>query len=245
LLPAALVLLVVGLWLTRRAARTDLVRASLIAWGGWLFVTGLTFSLMEGIFHEYYTVALAPAIGALVGIGSWLLWRRGDLAGRAALAGVVVLSAVWAAVLLGRAADWNPWLAPLVVAGGLGAAVALVATALPDEWTGGLGLRRGSAGGGVLAAAVQLVAPAAWSEAFRAGRAVVRPSDLRRAWCREAAKADRVAGQAVPWAACWVAPRSATSSPPCWPRTPTSTRGSPPPPARRTPPATSWPPSSR
>ena len=31
---------------------------------------------MQGIFHAYYTVALAPAIGAVVGMGSVLLWRH-------------------------------------------------------------------------------------------------------------------------------------------------------------------------
>ncbi|MFG3577356.1 ArnT family glycosyltransferase [Micromonospora chersina] len=75
LLPAALILLVAGLWLAGRAARTDRTRAGLLLWGGWLLVTGLIFSFMSGIFHAYYTVALAPAVGALVGIGSTLLWR--------------------------------------------------------------------------------------------------------------------------------------------------------------------------
>ena len=37
-------------------------------------MTGLTFSFMQGIFHAYYTVALAPAIAALVGMGAVLLW---------------------------------------------------------------------------------------------------------------------------------------------------------------------------
>ena len=82
LLPAALVLLVAGLWLTRRATRTDPVRASLVIWGGWLLVTAATFSFMAGIFHAYYTVALAPAIGALVGTGAWLLWQPPHLAPR-------------------------------------------------------------------------------------------------------------------------------------------------------------------
>ena len=36
----------------------------------------LTFSLMAGIFHAYYTVALAPAIGALVGMGGGEAWER-------------------------------------------------------------------------------------------------------------------------------------------------------------------------
>ncbi|MGR6319207.1 glycosyltransferase family 39 protein [Micromonospora soli] len=75
LLPAALILLVAGVWLAGRAARTDRTRAGLLLWGGWLLVTGLIFSFMSGIFHPYYTVALAPAIGALVGIGVTLLWR--------------------------------------------------------------------------------------------------------------------------------------------------------------------------
>ena len=82
LLPAALVLLVVGLWLTRRAPRTDRMRASLLLWGGWTVVTALVFSFAQGIFHPYYTVALAPGIAALVGDRRDELWRR-----RAALAG--------------------------------------------------------------------------------------------------------------------------------------------------------------
>ncbi|MEV1332332.1 glycosyltransferase family 39 protein [Micromonospora costi] len=76
LLPAALILLVAGLVLAGRAARTDRTRAGLVLWGGWLLVTGLIFSFMSGIFHAYYTVALAPAVGALVGIGATLLWRH-------------------------------------------------------------------------------------------------------------------------------------------------------------------------
>ncbi len=36
-------------------------RAGLVLWGTWLLVTGLTFSFMAGIFHAYYSVALAPA----------------------------------------------------------------------------------------------------------------------------------------------------------------------------------------
>src|SRR6185436_4923025 len=49
---------------------------ALLLWGGWLVVTGAVFSLMAGIFHAYYTVALAPAIAALVAIGGRLLCGR-------------------------------------------------------------------------------------------------------------------------------------------------------------------------
>ena len=46
--------------------RTDGRRAAVLIWGSWLVVTGLVFSFAQGIIHPYYTVALAPAIGALV-----------------------------------------------------------------------------------------------------------------------------------------------------------------------------------
>src|SRR5256885_295406 len=76
LLPAALVALGVGLYLAGRRPRTDRGRAAFLLWGGWLVVTALVFSLMRGIFHAYYTVALAPAVAALVGMGAVVLWRR-------------------------------------------------------------------------------------------------------------------------------------------------------------------------
>lgn len=130
LLPAALILLVAGLWVVRRAPRTDRVRASLGLWGGWLLVTGLVFSLMQGIFHEYYTVALAPAVAALTGLGAGLLWsRRRHAAAAATLAGVVAVTAVWAYTLLHRTPDWLPWLAPAVLVGGLVAAGVLLGAA--------------------------------------------------------------------------------------------------------------------
>ena len=65
LIPAALILLVGGLVFTCARPRTDRTRAALILWGGWLLVTGMAISLGKGIIHEYYTVALVPAIGAL------------------------------------------------------------------------------------------------------------------------------------------------------------------------------------
>lgn len=131
LLPAALVLLVAGLWFTRRAPRTDRTRALLIVWGGWLLVTGLTFSLMKGIFHQYYTVALAPAIAALVGVGATSLWRgRQHLSAALTLAGTVALTAIWSFVLLDRSSDWHPWLRYAVLLGGVATAFAIAGVSL-------------------------------------------------------------------------------------------------------------------
>jgi len=108
-----------ALWFTRRAPRTDRTRAALLLWGGWLVVTAATFSFMQGIFHAYYTVALAPAIGALVGIGAAVLWR---FRWHILLALTVAGTAVWSAVLLARSATFVPWLRVAVVIAGLVAA---------------------------------------------------------------------------------------------------------------------------
>ena len=124
LLPAALVLGVATLWLARH---DRLVRAATWLWLGWLVTTGLIFSFMAGIFHAYYTVALAPALAALIGIGSVQVWKaRGQIAARAVLAGAVVLTGVWAFVLLGRSADFATWLRPLVLGGGIAVAVVVL-----------------------------------------------------------------------------------------------------------------------
>ncbi len=108
LLPAALILLVGLLWLTARRPRTDRVRAAALVWAGWLLITGLVFSFMAGIIHPYYTVALAPAIGALAGMGAAELWRlRSTATARVYLGLAVAASAIWAFVLLD---SWLPWL---------------------------------------------------------------------------------------------------------------------------------------
>ncbi len=149
LLPAALVLLLAGLVVVGRAPRTDPTRAALVSWGSWLVVTGLTFSLMEGTFHEYYTVALAPAIAVLAGIGGGLLWRRrGRPWARLAMGATLLGTAVWAHVLLSRTPDFVPWVRWVVLAVGVLAAAGLVV----------VHLGRRSLAAGVLAAALVAVA---------------------------------------------------------------------------------------
>ncbi len=124
LLPAALLLGAAALWFGRRQRA---VLAGLVVWLGWLLVTGLTFSLMAGIFHAYYTVALAPAIGALVGIGAVVLWReRRSLLASGVLALAVAATSVTSFVLLDRATDWHPWLRYAVATLGLASALMLL-----------------------------------------------------------------------------------------------------------------------
>ncbi|MEY9775171.1 glycosyltransferase family 39 protein [Arthrobacter sp. MW3 TE3886] len=127
LLPAALILLVAGLWFTRREARTSKTRAALLLWGGWLVITAGIFSFMSGTVHPYYAVALAPAIAALAGIGSLALWRgRAYWPARVVLAVTVLATSVWSAVLLGRDPAWLPGLRVIIVVLGVLAAAALL-----------------------------------------------------------------------------------------------------------------------
>jgi 4-amino-4-deoxy-L-arabinose transferase-like glycosyltransferase len=128
LLPAALLALIGGVWARRRAPRTDRTRAALLLWGGWLVITAAVFSFGQGVIHTYYVVALAPAMAALVAIGGKLLWDgRERRASRAIAAIAVGGSAVWAYALLARTPSWEPWLRPLVLCGGLIAALGWLA----------------------------------------------------------------------------------------------------------------------
>ncbi|MEU6317116.1 glycosyltransferase family 39 protein [Streptomyces sp. NPDC047009] len=127
LLPAALILLVAGLALTRKAQRTDLVRGSFLAWGGSLLMTVIVFSYMAGIFHQYYTVALAPYVAALVGMGVTVLWEeRSRTWASLTLAATVTATAAWGYTLLNRTPDYLPWLKWLVLIGGLAGALGLI-----------------------------------------------------------------------------------------------------------------------
>jgi 4-amino-4-deoxy-L-arabinose transferase-like glycosyltransferase len=161
LLPAAVICLVAGFVITRRAPRTDPTRAALLMWGGWLAVTGVVFSFANGIVHPYYTVALAPAIGASIGIGAMLLWRkRSDIRAATALSGMVLVTTVLAAVLLSRDSEWMPWLRAVVAVGGVGAAaLLLVSGRLP---------RPAARSVAAVAVAACLAAPAAYAVATAA-----------------------------------------------------------------------------
>ena len=115
LLPAALIALATGLWLSRRAPRTDRTRAALLLWGGWLLVSGVVFSFGSGVIHTYYTVALVPAIAALVAITGSLLWReRHTLLARSVAAFTVLVTASWSWALLDRTPQWESWMRVLI-----------------------------------------------------------------------------------------------------------------------------------
>ncbi len=161
LLPAAVICLGAMAVAARRAPRTDPLRAAVIIWGGWLLVTAAVFSFMNGIVHPYYTVALAPAIAALVGIGGHLLWQnRSRPPWATASAGAVLVTSVLACVLLSRSDGWLPWLRAVVAVGGVAAAVLLLVAGRMTDAAG-----RAVAG---LAVAASLAGPSAYAVATAA-----------------------------------------------------------------------------
>ena len=162
LIPAALIALVASLVAVRRTPRTDRTRAALVLWGGWLIVSGIVFSFGSGVIHTYYTVALAPAIAALVAIGARMAWeRRSDRRVLAVTGAALVASAGWAYVLLDRTPSWNPWLRALIVACAVAALAGLVALALPG--TAGAARRRVTMAVAALGAVVCLAGPVAYA----------------------------------------------------------------------------------
>jgi len=154
LLPAALIALGAGLWFTRRTRRTDRTRAALLLWGGWLLVTGLVFSLMSGIVHPYYAVALAPAIGALAGIGGVQLWRgRANRPAAVAMAAMVAVTAVWSVILLQRTDSWLPWLRWTILAVGIAVAAVIAVGTRLGRWVAALAVVVALAGTGTYSVA--------------------------------------------------------------------------------------------
>jgi 4-amino-4-deoxy-L-arabinose transferase-like glycosyltransferase len=120
LIPAALLLGGATIWAVRRTRRSDGQQSQALLWLSWLVVTGLVFSFGKGIIHPYYTVALAPAVGALVGIGAVSVWRRREeLWVRVVLAVSLALTALWSHQLLARTPSWHPWLRSVILVAGL------------------------------------------------------------------------------------------------------------------------------
>ncbi len=180
LLPAAGIGLVAGLLARARAARMDARRAGLLLWGAWLIVHVAVLSLMTGIVHAYYAVAIAPAAAALTGTGVAELWavrRRLPWAG-AAIGGILVASAWWGWQVLERTPSFAP---------GIGLAAAFLALAaavvLAVPHVDGDARSRSIAGGAlVVGLAAALTGPALYSvatvdRAISGGDPAAGPSD--------------------------------------------------------------------
>jgi 4-amino-4-deoxy-L-arabinose transferase-like glycosyltransferase len=134
LLPAALLAVVLVLISRGRKPRTDLVRAAVVVFGGWLLVDGLVLSYMKAMVHPYYCLSFAPAVAGLVGIGVHEMWgRRDSWLGRVGLAAMILGTGVWGWWILGRNAGWLPPLRWIVLVVTVAATVALLVSLISEK----------------------------------------------------------------------------------------------------------------
>jgi 4-amino-4-deoxy-L-arabinose transferase-like glycosyltransferase len=119
-------------------------------WGGWFLVEVVVLSASKGIVHPYYVSALAPATGAMAGVGAvaiaWLRTRRGaetrdDHAPRPgplvlwglALAALAILGTLAVQIVLLHREQYLLWLIPVLI-GGCALALGLLAAVRALTW---------------------------------------------------------------------------------------------------------------
>ncbi len=127
-MPAALLFTVVGLWMTRRAPRTDSTRASIIA---------------VGRVARRHRARVQPDEGDLPRVlhggsragdrrdgGHRVTSRSGNTGNRSSRASSArprsSITALWSSALLGRAPGWNAWLRPVITVGAIVTAGAML-----------------------------------------------------------------------------------------------------------------------
>jgi 4-amino-4-deoxy-L-arabinose transferase-like glycosyltransferase len=206
LIAAALFVVAFGLYLVARRALSRGELSALLVWGSWLLVTGVVFSFMGGIVHPYYTVALAPAIAALVGIGAvWAWQRRSQWDGRAALAALIVLAAAPSALLLHRNVFGPTWLLWLI---GIIAVASAVGTLWPRPPLAAL-VAGGVAG---LAGTVAFSLATAATPHHGTMPTAARTSGVSGAWINEEATNPRLAGMLAATHSQWSAATNGSQS---------------------------------
>lgn len=153
LLPFALGGGALALWSWRRDPQR---RAFAALFVGWVLLYGGVFSYAQGIYHSYYTAALAPGVAALTGAGTAAAVREvrrnpAWLAAPVALAAATVLVQL---EIAGRTPGFYGWVRPLTVlvaSAGIVLAAALATRRLPVS------------AGMAVAVAGMLLLPGAWS----------------------------------------------------------------------------------
>lgn len=142
-------------------------RAQIVIFGTWLVVTWLVFSFMAGIFHAYYTVALSPAIAALVAIcGASLLALR-DRPWMPGITGLLIaVTSAWDMALILRSGSFA-WLGVCIGVIGVAAGLALciigfwMQDRLPSAWP--FTLKRGARGVAAIGIVALLAGPIVWT----------------------------------------------------------------------------------
>lgn len=116
LVPLAAVGLAVACWQARPLLPFSRRQHALVLWGTWFIVQGVFFSI-AGDWDLHYLSVLAPAVAALVGIGSVALWTAYRSPGWQGwiLPVMLTVTAGFQARVLEGYMDWNPWLQPAII----------------------------------------------------------------------------------------------------------------------------------
>ena len=156
--PLAVLGALVALWTWRRDSRR---LGAVLLWIGWFALYAVVFSLAKGTFHSYYTSVMAPAVGAMIGIGGVALVAQARKhVAWLAVAGVGDRSAPprCSSSLIGRTPDFQGWTRPRArrcssLAGMVGLVMAAHASASGPGCSAAL----------AIALVGLLVTPAAWA----------------------------------------------------------------------------------
>lgn len=150
LLPIAMIALLLSAFAAPLRLPLRAEHKALLLWGGWLLTCLVFFSAVSGIFHAYYAIMLAPALGGMVGIGIAQFYRWSERS-RWATAGLAVAAAVTLGFQFFAAAQYGAFSAWMLGTGlllGLGTLLAFVSRraayavilgamlAIPAWWSG-------------------------------------------------------------------------------------------------------------
>ncbi len=137
-------------------------KTALLIWTGWLGTHWIVFSFAQGIFHEYYTIIIGPAVAVLAAIGAVALWKSLELPDwrRALFPTALIATGCWQTYLVGQYPEFRYALMPVLL-GSVCLAVTLIVArrGLNMCWPR---VRWGNLGSGLGLAAI-LVGPAVWS----------------------------------------------------------------------------------
>ncbi|AHI21816.1 glycosyltransferase family 39 protein [Corynebacterium vitaeruminis] len=145
----ALVGLVALLWYTRKAPRTDLMRAAAVMAGIWFAVFFIAFSKGQ-VAHSYYVIVLGPPLAWLTAVGAVVAWRRN----RAWIAVMALAAVGWAVYLSSHYTSFYAFSIPVII---VLAVVGLIALAASRR------LRFAAPIAAVTLALSGLVTPAVWA----------------------------------------------------------------------------------
>ncbi|GAB3685768.1 ArnT family glycosyltransferase [Saccharopolyspora tripterygii] len=165
LFPLALFGAVAVLVHLRHRPRDDAERADFLLWFGTLLVTAAVFTFASGIWHTYYTVALAPPLAAVTGMGAHAMWRltRDTEWWGLLLPASVIATGLWSAHLLGQNEDFLPWMGTVVAAVSLAAGIAMMVPLLLPRSGGRDRKRPFIAAGALVGVLASLAGPTAYA----------------------------------------------------------------------------------